>query len=167
MELGAILSVARDDPKNIAFIGSGPLPLSSLLIADYFDKRNPKHSPKIHNIDHDPLAIAVSSKLCSKLGQSSRNMQFMCTEASNDSYNLRMFDIVYVAALVGATEEQKHKILSSIVKRMKVGAMVVLRSAHSLRTLLYPVSFLWDSSTLAFVRCANLWWKKRRLVSRR
>lgn len=48
--------------------------------------------------------------------------------------------MVYVAALVGVCSEHKQEILVKVVKKMRPGSLVVLRSSHSLRRLLYPVS---------------------------
>lgn len=65
-------------------------------------------------------------------------MTFSCTDAS-EGQDLKDFDVVYLAALVGSTKEQKGEIISDVARRMRAGALLVLRSAHSLRSLLYPV----------------------------
>lgn len=68
-------------------------------------------------------------------------MTFQCTEAVEEgsAQDLKSFDVVYLAALVGSTKAQKGEIISDIAGRMRPGAFLVLRSAHSLRSLLYPV----------------------------
>ena len=66
-------------------------------------------------------------------------MQFRCEEAENDESDLKGFDIVYLAGLVGTTTKEKESILCGVVRRMSVGSLLVVRTAHSLRTLLYPV----------------------------
>lgn len=66
-------------------------------------------------------------------------MCFQCADASSPEVDLSSFDVVYLAALVGGCSKDKHDIMAAVVKRMKPGGMVVLRSAHSLRRLLYPV----------------------------
>ena len=63
----------------------------------------------------------------------------MCQEAGRSDYDMREFDVVYLAALVGTTQKEKEGILISVVGRMREGALLVIRTAHSLRTLLYPV----------------------------
>lgn len=71
-------------------------------------------------------------------------MTFQCTEAVEEksTQDLKAFDVVYLAALVGSTKAQKQGIISDIAGRMRPGAFLVLRSAHSLRSLLYPVLFI-------------------------
>lgn len=139
MELQALHSVAPHGTlAKFAVLGSGPLPLTSLCIfnALQHEKYGP---PCIHNIDHDLLAIAQSSKLCHALGHTEKTMCFCCADAQADTLKLCHFDVVYLAALTGITGEQKHDVIASVVKRMRSGALLVLRTAHSLRGLLYPV----------------------------
>ena len=141
MELDAILSVTSETRK-IAFLGSGPLPLSSLCIADALGKRTGRSPAVIRNIDRDPDAIKLSSSLCQKLGPRASAMQFQCTDAATPNPDLWDFDVVYLAALVGRTREQKQQIIATIGGQMKPGALLIIRSSHSLRCLLYPVRYL-------------------------
>lgn len=138
MELYALFSMSSTTPQSFAFIGSGPLPLTSLCIADILDKEDSTTPLRIHNIDRDERAILLSSSLCRSLGRRARSMTFSCTDAS-EGQDLKNFDVVYLAALVGSTKEQKGEIISDVARRMRAGALLVLRSAHSLRSLLYPV----------------------------
>lgn len=66
-------------------------------------------------------------------------MHFLCKEAKYLDHDLREFDVVYLAALVGTTQEEKEVVLTNVVARMREGGLLVIRTAHSLRTLLYPV----------------------------
>ena len=50
------------------------------------------------------------------------------------------FDVVFLAALVGIDTCSKLAILKELAKRLKPGTLVVARSAHGLRSVLYPVS---------------------------
>ena len=43
-------------------------------------------------------------------------------------------------SLVGMCSDQKLNIMTNVVKSMRAGALLVLRTTHSLRSLLYPVS---------------------------
>lgn len=146
MELHALFSMSPVKPRSFAFIGSGPLPLTSLCIADIINKEaSSSGSPiRIHNIDRDQQAISLSSSLCQKLGRRAKSLTFQCTEAveGRSRQDLKSFDVVYLAALVGSTKAQKQGIISDIAGRMRPGTFLVLRSAHSLRSLLYPVLFI-------------------------
>ncbi|MCJ1363295.1 putative 26S proteasome regulatory subunit [Acarospora aff. strigata] len=154
MELSAILSTGSESPRKFAFIGSGPLPLTSLCIADSLGEDGAQRPLVIHNIDHDSRAIQQSSELCRKLGSRAKAMRFHCTEARDAKEDLRDYDVVYVAALVGMSWAQKEDIIADVVDRMRPGALLILRSAHSLRSLLYPVVKI--TSILALARVEPL-----------
>jgi nicotianamine synthase len=64
-------------------------------------------------------------------------MQFLCAEAA--SCDLMDFDVVYLAALVGSTQGEKEELLKGVVGMMREGAILVVRSAHGLRRVLYAV----------------------------
>jgi nicotianamine synthase len=130
LECGAITAVTIGAPNKIAFIGSGPLPLTSFCVADRFPNAH------IHNVDRDAEAIALSSELAKRQGYAS--MTFVHEDAS-DCTSLQDFDVVYVAALVGLYAEEKTAVLSEVARRMRKGSLLCVRSAHSLRALLYPV----------------------------
>ena len=139
MELNAIASVRPNSvTRKFAFLGSGPLPLTSLIISK-------SECVTCHNVDQDATAITMAVELCGALGHPSDTMCFQCASADSQDIDLGCFDIVYLAALVGNCSRHKHEIMANIVKRMKPGALIVMRSAHSLRRLLYPVGDLRSS----------------------
>lgn len=136
MEMNAIASVKPDfATRTFAFLGSGPLPLTSLCISHHLQSE----CVSCHNVDQDATAITTAVTLCRALGHSPETMCFQCASAGSPDIDLGCFDIVYLAALVGGCSTHKHEIMADVVKRMKPGALVVMRSAHSLRRLLYPV----------------------------
>ncbi|KAF3003178.1 hypothetical protein E8E13_009295 [Curvularia kusanoi] len=123
---------------NIAFIGSGPLPLTSLCMLDIFPVAH------IHNIDRDISALSISEKLSERLGHADR-MSFACVDVSTKPAKDGMktawhkFDVVFLAALVGIDMTSKLAILEGLVKKLRPGTLVVARSAKGLREVLYPV----------------------------
>ena len=134
MEMNAIESVKPNFViRAFAFLGSGPLPLTSLCIRHHFKS----NCITCHNFDHNATAITTAIALCRALGHS-ETMCFQCASAGSPDIDLGFFDVVYLAALVGGSSGHKHVIMADVVKRMKPGALVVMRSAHSLRRLLYP-----------------------------
>lgn len=66
-------------------------------------------------------------------------MEFVAADAGKSEVDLRNFDVVYLAALVGSTQEQKEAVLVKVVERMSEGALLVVRSADRLRKILYQV----------------------------
>lgn len=152
MELCAISSVGPV-PRKIAFIGSGPLPLTSLCLLrtlrsglldektsayPHGDRAETPSNFVVLNIDHNESAIAASLSLSMKLGDESQGMEFICTEADSTAVDLREFDAVYLAALVGLSQAEKEDILISIADRMRDGATMVVRTSWGLRSCLYP-----------------------------
>ena len=136
MEMNAIASVRPDfATRTFAFLGSGPLPLTSLCISHHLKSE----CVTCHNVDQDATAITTAVTLCRALGHSPETMCFQCANAGSPDVDLGCFDIVYLAALVGGCSRHKHEIIAEVVKRMKPGALIVMRSSHSLRQLLYPV----------------------------
>ncbi len=157
MELCGILSITNKAPRKVAFLGSGPLPLSSftllmalkstpcVLVSDSVmatglsenpvDHDDP--SPMILNVDINQDAIDISRCVGRALGDRNHGMEYKCTDANADTMDLSEFDVVYVAALVGNTQKSKEDTLMSVASRMKKGALVIIRSARGLRTCLY------------------------------
>lgn len=135
--LGPFLSTP---PSNIAFIGSGPLPLTSLCLLAHFP------TASILNIDRDSDALAVSSALTEKLGLEER-MTFSCEDAidaSTGNTDWQNLDVVFLAALVGMRSSEKVGVLRGLRNRLRAGTLVVCRSARGMRGVLYPVLELSD-----------------------
>ncbi|KAK0629539.1 Nicotianamine synthase [Bombardia bombarda] len=154
LELNAILSASDSAPKKIAFIGSGPLPLTSLcLLSAIVLQSRPStadEGPSVLNIDIDPNAIDVSTRLNHALGSRGRGMHFSCAEAGSADQDLSEFDVVYVAALVGMSQADKEDIFIKVASSMRKGSLLVVRSSWGLRTLLYPEV---DISTDRLLQC--------------
>ena len=141
MELSAISSLMPDRPfHKFAFLGSGPLPLSSLCIHDASIRwRDVCGHITSRNIDRDPVAISMSTDLCHKLRIASSDMSFECIDIGCANLTLVECDVIWLAALVGESVELRHEYILQVMRSMRPGALLVLRSAHSLRSLLYPV----------------------------
>ena len=94
----------------------------------------------VTGIDRDERAIEASTRLCQRLGFSDREMAFRCESADDPAArDLTPFDLVYLAALVGDTQQAKEDLLLAVANRMQPGALLLIRSAWGLRTFLYPV----------------------------
>ncbi|KAK4201494.1 putative nicotianamine synthase [Triangularia verruculosa] len=159
LEVCSILSATKVAPRRVAFIGSGPLPLTSLCLLQALKHDAAVRSltwsatastaatdnaanedPVVLNVDYDESAISASLKLSLALGERGKGMEFICAEATSASASrdLAEFDVVYMAALVGITQAEKEKIMLEVVARMRRGALLVIRSSWGLRTCLYP-----------------------------
>ncbi|KAI9889147.1 MAG: putative 26S proteasome regulatory subunit [Vezdaea aestivalis] len=148
LELHALLSTyyLSTPPTTIAFIGSGPLPLSSMCLATAFSNLKLTSTPPlITNMDRDPASIALSSALYARLqppvpgAKNQRHVEFQCADAMDEMLDLTPYEVVYLAALVGADAAEKERIMESVASRMRTGTRLLVRSARGLRGLLYPV----------------------------
>lgn len=135
LECCALEAFLPASPSKIAFIGSGPLPLTSLCMLDRYP------DAKVHNIDRDLEALNVSEELCNQLGYG--GMKFAHEDITGASHvDWAAYEVVFLAALVGTDTESKIDILASLASKLKPGTLVVARSAQGLRSVLYPVSCL-------------------------
>ncbi|OAD68340.1 hypothetical protein PHYBLDRAFT_100442, partial [Phycomyces blakesleeanus NRRL 1555(-)] len=129
LELGALHGVGGI-MAHIVFVGSGPLPLSSILMA-----RKSHNIRRIDNIDMSHSATTAATELTNKLGMQDRLKHYTIEAKDYDGYEKA--DVIILAALVGESHEDKMEFLKFISKQMKPGALILTRSAHSLRKLLY------------------------------
>ncbi|KAH8649698.1 Nicotianamine synthase [Tricladium varicosporioides] len=150
LELSSLLAIHPNlsDIRQIAFIGSGPLPLTSLQLlkelnseAGPFSNRGGKRNVEILNVDFSETAIEISSSLCARLGleHHARDMKFLHADATNLPKGLlKDYDVVFLAALVGNGQEEKEAVLRKVVGELREGTLVVVRSVRGLRGVLYP-----------------------------
>lgn len=127
MEIGILASALPRGVRSVAFVGSGPLPLSSLYLAGELDA-------SVDNYDRDPVALAAGARVAAALGYGELGFH----EADVLDADLSGHDVVVLAALVGDTLEAKRAILRHLAGTMRPGAVLLARSARGLRTLLYP-----------------------------
>ena len=73
-----------------------------------------------------------------KLGYSETYVNPCCAEIGSGVFDLDSFDDVYTAALVGVIDEEKEKVVAATMKHMRPEALLILGSAHHLRSLMYP-----------------------------
>ncbi|TQS36953.1 hypothetical protein Golomagni_02589 [Golovinomyces magnicellulatus] len=133
-ELSGMRSVEKKPIKKIAFVGSGPLPLTSLCLTGMiFDAPT---NISVLNIDRDKEALELSKTLCSRLGKKAGNLEFQLAEAGSN-LDLCDFDAVYLAALVGDTQQEKEMLLEQVTSKMRPGALLVIRSGSRIKSLIY------------------------------
>nr|AWW17540.1 nicotianamine synthase [Triticum monococcum subsp. monococcum] len=130
-------------PARMAFIGSGPLPFSSLFLATY-------HLPDTRFDNYmDRCSVWANGRGAMKLVGAAdvdvrSRMPFHTAEVADLTSELGAYDVVFLAALVGMTSEEKANIIAHLGKHMADGAVLVARSAHGARAFLYPVVELDD-----------------------
>lgn len=120
--------------KKVAFVGSGPLPLSSIIMATH-------HMGSTHfdNFDIDEKANEVASKIVASDVALEKRMKFVTQDIMEVKERLGQYDCIFLAALVGMSREAKVKILGHIRKYMKKEGVLLVRSAKGARAFLYPI----------------------------
>ncbi|OVA10235.1 Nicotianamine synthase [Macleaya cordata] len=121
-------------PKKVAFIGSGPLPLTSIIMAIHHMK-----STYFENFDIDESANRVASQIVASDSELEKRMKFETCDIMEVREKLGEFDCIFLAALVGMNKEDKVKILSHMRKYMKSEGVLLVRSANGARGFLYPI----------------------------
>ncbi|XAR49263.1 Nicotianamine synthase [Bertholletia excelsa] len=121
-------------PRRLAFIGSGPLPLTSLVLAT-----NHLPAATFGNYDLDPAANSLAAALVAADADLSKRMSFHTADIMDVTSELGEYDVVFLAALVGMDKEEKVRVIEHLGKYMAPGATLMLRSAHGARAFLYPV----------------------------
>ena len=130
MEITAVAQVANDQShpiRRVALIGSGPLPLTSVLLAT-------DPGVAVVNVDRDARAVAASKWMAAALGIDGVSFDH---EEVHSGTDLSGYDLVVLAALAGSTPREKQSLLSHLAAAMAPGALLLARSARHLRTLLY------------------------------
>lgn len=140
LEMHALYGLGYTQLRRAAFIGSGPLPLSAILLGRRFGL-------VVDSVDRQAEAHGLAVKVSERL-ELCRSLRFHHCDLL-DWEPLEAFDVVFLAALVGSDHQEKRLLLAHLAARMRPGAVLLVRTAHQLRTLLYPETRLEDLSGFA------------------
>jgi nicotianamine synthase len=117
------------------FIGSGPLPLTAILLAI-------QHDMDIVCLDSDSEALFKGARVVEKLGLCHR-IKFICADGKEFSIP-KEINVTFVAALVGDRVKEKEAVITHVTKTAPQNSAIVLRTAEGLATLVYrPVELSW------------------------
>ncbi|GMI94315.1 nicotianamine synthase 3, ARABIDOPSIS THALIANA NICOTIANAMINE SYNTHASE 3 [Hibiscus trionum] len=134
LEFNILTKHCSNVPTKVAFVGSGPLPLTSIVLASFH-----LTTTSFHNYDVDPSANSKALQLVSSDPDLSQRMSFHTTDIMDVTNALNDYDVVFLAALVGMDKNAKVGVIDHLAKYMAPGAILMLRSAHGARAFLYPV----------------------------
>ncbi|CAA9243328.1 MAG: hypothetical protein AVDCRST_MAG41-1568 [uncultured Corynebacteriales bacterium] len=130
LELHAVAGL-RPAPgvPRVCVLGSGPLPLTALLTARALGVP----------VDAVDLAAEATELAAGVLRRVPGGELVRAHRADARAFpDVERADVVVVAALVGLDPGEKRAVLGAVADRMRPGALLVVRSAHRLRALLYP-----------------------------
>lgn len=122
-------SFVKKEYKNAIFIGGGPFPLTAILLCQ-------KYGLSCTVLEKDLSSSAVATELVKALELDKKiTVENIDACAYTDYEN---FDLVYMAALVGNNPAAKNKIITAVYDSVKSGSLLLCRSSHGTRKLLYP-----------------------------
>lgn len=121
-------------PSKVAFIGSGPLPLTTIVLAT-----NHLTTTIFHNYDINATANSQAEALVLPDPDLSKRVMFYTADVMDITTKMKEYDVVFLAALVGMDKEEKNRFIAHVSKHMAPGTLLMLRSAHGARAFLYPV----------------------------
>lgn len=133
LELASLDAVGVPAPRRAVVLGSGPLPLTGLVLAA-------RHGAEVVHVDRDADAARAGDAVATALGIPARTLVADVTAAVPDpglDAELAQADVVLVGALVGADAPEKRALTTRLAEAAP-GATLLVRTAAGLRTLLYP-----------------------------
>ena len=121
---------------RMVFVGSGALPFTPVMFG--------QHYPSMHVdcIDRDPSFVQYSTSLVTMLGIGNVSVRYQDINQLDGqlSYEISNADVIFIAALIGSTSEEKNGMLGRLHPHLKSEALVAIRSVpNDMRRLLYPL----------------------------
>lgn len=129
LELHTVAGLRATGPGRVCVLGSGPLPLSALLTARAL-------GAAVDAVDVEADATGLAAAVLGRFPDGGLVRTHRAD--ARDFAGLAGADLVVLAALVGLDRPGKQAVLGAVAGRMRPGAVLVVRGAHRLRTLLYP-----------------------------
>lgn len=119
-----VASEAKLVSGRVLFIGSGPVPLTAILL-----KRD--HGVNVVGMEYDAVAARASQKLLEILGV---DMQIIVADARKFT-GYSGFDTIMVALEAGPTEQTKREIFSNIQSQISPSTLILIRGSN---TTMFP-----------------------------
>lgn len=132
LETAALTALGIAPPRRAVVLGSGPLPLTGLVLAD-------QYGTDVLHVDRDGAAIADGDAVAAAVAVPARSLVADLDRPLPPGLvaELRHADLVLVGALVGTDNSAKNAITTRLAAAAP-DAVLLVRSATGLRTLLYP-----------------------------
>lgn len=129
-EYHSFCAVSQKPVRKILFIGAGPLSMTSICLLMH------NNNLEIDNLDMDDRAVITSQRVVEKL-KLEEKITSMFGSAINLT-NLQKYDAIILAALVGATKEEKTAVIKHLARIMKKEQLLLIRTTTNSRRFLYP-----------------------------
>lgn len=113
---------------TVLFVGGGPLPLTAILLCK-------KYNLNCSILEKDKASYFASVDLVEKLGFS--KMIKIININAEEYLDYNKFSVIYLAAMVGHAETAKSNVINLIHTKIQKGKVLLCRSSHGTRKLLY------------------------------
>jgi len=135
-ELNSLRAAGCLSMEKVAFIGSGPLPLTAIMVGD-------RTRGEVVLYDRDAQANVIASSWVQKLPNIGEDGHPRYTFRDADVWDIssaefEAYDVVWIAAAVGIDGKEKRSIVDHVKKGMRPGAFLAVRSVEMGCSLLYP-----------------------------
>lgn len=141
-EFGYLNTPEERTIRRALFVGCGPLPITSIFLAR-------KYGVIVDCIDIQEEAYDLARTLAKRL-QLSHRLRFFHVDIFQLTA-LDGYDVIFIAALVGTSVEEKSRVMRHVSCRMRIGGTLIVRTGRALRTLFYSEVDLADLD--GFVVC--------------
>lgn len=128
-EIHGVRGAGNADPRTVLMAGAGPIPFSALLYARTLGAR-------VDSVDVDAEAIACA-RLFYRAFDAVRGGRVHHSDIL-DFTELDGYDLVILGASVGLTRPDRLKVVEHLARHMRQGAVLLVRTAHGMRRLLFP-----------------------------
>jgi nicotianamine synthase len=128
LEWNALDSCTDHHHHNVLFIGSGPLPMTAIMLAK-------EHGVQSTLVDNSAEAAALSRKLIKTLG-----LEHFIKVVKADGATFKKvenFNVIFVAALAGVNAAQKMRVFANIKTNTSPHCHIIARSSWGKRKFLY------------------------------
>lgn len=126
LEYGNI-QIFKKDIKKALFVGGGPLPLTAILLAI-------KTGMSVDILEKDEQAIKISKNTIANLNIS--NIKVIQGDAYEFS-NYNEYELIVIASLLDGNSDSKIKLIDDVYESMQDNALLLIRSSHNNRCVLY------------------------------
>jgi nicotianamine synthase len=128
LEYSNVRYVYYKNIETVLFVGGGPLPLTAILLCEKYDIKSTI-------LEKDKLSYEISLALIEKLKLGNKVKVINIAAEKYSDYD--KFNLVYLASLVGNSAPNKNKIINTIYTSIQKDCLLLCRSSHGTRTLLY------------------------------
>lgn len=128
-EIHSVRGAGHPDPRRVLMVGSGPLPVTSVLLARALGAR-------VDGLDIDPGACKCSTGIYRAFGLFPRSRVHGGDILGFSA--LSAYDLVILGASVGLTRADRLRIIAHLAAHMAQGSVLLVRTAHGMRTMLFP-----------------------------